>query len=157
MAVEIERKYLVIHDKLPPLHNGELIFQSYVPTSNNSTVRVRLCGANAFLTLKGPTHGISRAEFEYPIPAADAHEMLTRLCAPGAIEKTRYKILFDGMMWEVDVFAGVNNGLVLAEIELESETQSFQIPDWIGAEVSADLRYSNQALMKTPWTTWRHD
>jgi len=155
MAVEIERKYLVIPEKLPPLHDGELIFQSYVPTTNSSTVRVRLCGANAFLTLKGPTHGISRAEFEYPIPAADAHDMLTRLCSPGAIEKTRYKVLNDGMVWEIDVFAGGNEGLILAEIELESETQAFKLPDWIGAEVSAELRYSNLALMKTPWSTWR--
>lgn len=155
MAVEIERKYLVIPEKLPPLHDGELIFQSYVPTSNSSTVRVRLCGASAFLTLKGPTHGISRAEFEYPIPAADAHDMLTSLCSPGTIEKTRYKVLNDGMVWEIDVFAGVNKGLILAEIELESETQVFKRPAWIGAEVSADLRYSNQALMKTPWSTWR--
>lgn len=155
MAVEIERKFLVLKEKLPPLHNGELIFQSYVPTSNNSTVRVRLCGATAFLTLKGPTHGISRAEFEYPIPAVDAHEMLTRLCSPGAIEKTRYKVLNDGMIWEIDVFAGVNSGLIVAEIELESETQQFKRPEWVGAEVSADMRYSNQALMSTPWSTWR--
>ena len=89
MAVEIERKYLVIPEKLPPLHNGELIFQSYVPTANKSTVRIRLCGSDAFLTLKGPTQGISRAEFEYPIPPADAHDMLTSLCSPGTIEKTR--------------------------------------------------------------------
>ena len=155
MAVEIERKYLVIPEKLPPLHDGELIFQSYVPTANSSTVRVRLCGANAFLTLKGPTHGISRAEFEYSIPAADAHDMLTRLCAPGAIEKTRYKVLNDGMVWEIDVFAGVNHGLIIAELELDSETQAFKLPEWAGAEVSADLRYSNQALMTTPWSTWR--
>lgn len=155
MAVEIERKYLVIPEKLPALHDGELIFQSYVPTANSSTVRVRLCGSNAFLTLKGPTHGISRAEFEYPIPPADAHEMLTRLCSPGAIEKSRYKVLNDGMVWEIDVFAGVNKGLIIAEIELESETQAFKLPNWIGAEVSADMRYSNLALMKTPWSTWR--
>lgn len=155
MAVEIERKYLVIPEKLPPLHNGELIFQSYVPTSNKSTVRIRLCGSDAFLTLKGPTQGISRAEFEYPIPPADAHDMLTSLCSPGTIEKTRYKVLNDGMVWEIDVFAGINHGLVLAEIELESETQAFRLPGWIGAEVSADLRYSNQSLMKAPWPTWR--
>lgn len=155
MAVEIERKFLVIKEKLPYLHDGELILQSYVPTSNNSTVRVRLCGDTAFLTLKGPTHGISRAEFEYPIPAADAHDMLTRLCSPGAIEKTRYQVLNDGMIWEIDVFAGVNTGLIVAEIELESETQQFKPPEWVGAEVSADMRYSNQALMMTPWSTWR--
>lgn len=155
MAVEIERKFLVIPEKLPPLHAGELIFQSYVPTSNSSTVRVRLCGANAFLTLKGPTRGISRAEFEYPIPAGDAHDMLTSLCSPGTIEKTRYKVLNDGMVWEIDVFAGVNKGLIIAEIELESETQAFKRPEWIGAEVSADIRYSNQALMKAPWSTWQ--
>jgi CYTH domain-containing protein len=155
MAIEIERKYLVIRDKLPPLNKGELIFQSYIPTANHSTVRIRLCGAAAFLTLKGPTHGISRAEFEYPIPATDAHEMLTRLCAPGAIEKHRYQILHDGMVWEIDVFAGANEGLILAEIELNSETQTFTLPNWIGAEVSSDIRYSNQALMKSPWPKWK--
>jgi len=154
MAVEIERKYLVVHDQLPPLKKGELIFQSYIPTANNSTVRIRLCGTQAYLTLKGPTHGISRAEFEYPIPATDAHEMLTRLCAPGAIEKHRYKVLHDGMVWEIDVFEGVNKGLIIAEIELSSETQRFTLPPWIGAEVSADSRYSNQALMKSPWPKW---
>lgn len=155
MAVEIERKYLVIPEKLPSLHDGELILQSYVPTKNDSTVRVRLCGASAFVTLKGPMQGISRAEFEYPIPPADAHDMLTSLCSPGAIEKTRYKVLNNGMVWEIDVFAGTNNGLILAEIELESEAQAFNLPDWAGAEVSTDLRYSNQALMQTPWSTWQ--
>jgi len=155
MAVEIERKYLVIHDKLPPLEKGELIVQSYIPTLNNSTVRVRLYGTTAFLTLKGPTQGISRAEFEYPIPASDAHEMLTQVCAPGAIEKHRYKVLNDGMVWEIDVFEGLNKGLILAEIELETETQAYTIPDWIGADVSADIRYSNQSLMKSPWPSWK--
>lgn len=155
MAVEIERKYLVIHDKLPSLEKGELIFQSYIPTANHSTVRIRLCGTQAFLTLKGPMQGISRAEFEYPIPSTDAHEMLTRLCAPGTIEKHRYQVLHDGMVWEIDVFAGANKGLIIAEIELDSETQVFTLPDWIGAEVSADIRYSNQALMKSPWPKWK--
>lgn len=154
MAVEIERKYLVIKDRLPELSNGERIVQSYIPTTNHSTVRIRLSGASAFLTLKGPTHGISRAEFEYPIPATDAHEMLTRLCAPGVIEKQRYKILHDGMVWELDVFEGINKGLILAEIELISETQAFTLPDWVGAEVSADLRFSNRALMDSPWPEW---
>ena len=80
--------------------------------------------------------------------------MLTSLCAPGAIEKHRYKLLHDGMIWEVDVFMGSNKGLILAEIELSSETQSFTLPNWIGAEVSADIRYSNQALMRSPWPKW---
>lgn len=155
MAVEIERKYLVIPEKLPPLHSGELMLQSYLPTVNKSTVRIRLCGTRAFLTLKGPTQGISRAEFEYPIPPADAHDMLTSLCSPGVIEKTRYKVLHDGMIWEIDVFAGINQGLIVAEIELESESQAFTLPVWAGAEVSADLRYSNLSLMKAPWPTWR--
>jgi len=155
MAVEIERKYLVIHEKLPALEKGELIVQSYVPTLNNSTVRIRLYGTTAFITLKGPSQGISRPEFEYPIPASDAHEMLTLLCAPGAIEKHRYKVLHDGMIWEIDVFEGSNKGLILAEIELNSETQQYKLPDWIGADVSADIRYSNQSLMKSPWPAWK--
>ncbi|MCB1649560.1 MAG: CYTH domain-containing protein [Pseudomonadales bacterium] len=154
MAIEIERKYLVIADRLPPLHNGERIVQAYIPTANRSTVRVRLCDARAYLTLKGPSQGISRAEFEYHIPLADAQDILAGLCGPERIEKTRYDLMYQGMHWEVDVFEGANAGLILAEIELPSETTPYELPGWVGADVSADLRYSNQALMSAPWPQW---
>ncbi len=154
MAIEIERKYRVHEDRLPPLGIGERIVQAYIPTANRSTVRIRLCGENAFLTLKGPTVGIRRAEFEYAIAREDATAMLESLCGPERIEKTRYRLQHDGMVWELDVFEGRNKGLLLAEIELPHEDHAFTLPSWVGEEVSADLRYANQALMRTPWPEW---
>lgn len=154
MAIEIERKFLVIAERLPRLQHGERIVQAYIPTANRSTVRVRLCDARAYLTLKGPIEGISRSEFEYHIPLEDAQQILAELCAPQRIEKTRYNLMHRGKVWEVDVFEGANKGLILAEIELPSETTDFELPTWVGTEVSADLRYSNQALMQAPWPQW---
>lgn len=155
MGIEIERKFLVHADRLPVLPPGERIVQGYVPALNRVTVRVRLRGNRAWLTLKGPTTGISRSEFEYEIPVADAEAMLAELCQAGVIEKTRHEILHAGQRWELDVFAGANAGLLLAELELPSEDEPFALPDWVGEDVSSDLRYSNQALMQTPWTTWQ--
>lgn len=154
MAIEIEHKYLVIPARLPPLEQGQRIVQGYIPTANRSTVRIRLCDTQAYLTLKGPSQGISRAEFEYAIPMADAEHMLAQLCGPEVIVKTRYPLWHAGMLWELDVFAGANTGLILAEIELPTEDTEFALPDWAGAQVSSDLRYSNQALMHTPWPSW---
>lgn len=154
MGIEIERKFLVHAEHLPPLPPGERIVQGYVPTLNRVTVRVRLRGKRAWLTLKGPTTGIRRSEFEYEIPVADAEAMLAELCQGGVIDKTRHEIVHAGQRWELDVFAGANAGLLLAELELASEDAQFARPDWAAEEVSADLRYSNQALMRTPWTTW---
>jgi adenylate cyclase len=155
MGIEIERKFLVHADRLPELPPGERIVQGYVPTLNRVTVRVRLRGNRAWLTLKGPTTGIRRSEFEYEIPLADAEAMLAELCQAGVIDKTRHEILHACQRWELDVFAGANAGLLLAELELPSEDEPFALPDWAAEEVSADLRYSNQALMHTPWTTWQ--
>ncbi len=155
MGIEIERKFLVHADRLPALPPGERIVQGYVPTLNRVTVRVRLRGNRAWLTLKGPTTGIRRSEFEYEIPLADAEAMLAELCQAGVIDKTRHEILHAGRRWELDVFAGANAGLLLAELELPSEVEPFALPDWAAEEVSADLRYSNQALIHTPWTTWQ--
>lgn len=134
--------------------------QGYIRTLNRTTVRVRLRGDEAYLTLKGPSIGISRSEYEYSIPVADAREILEQLCDSGTneqketIEKTRYEILHDGMIWELDIFAGRNIGLIVAEIELSNENQSFSLPSWIGEEVSTDPRYSNLALIQNPFTTW---
>src|SRR5690606_7959830 len=100
------------------------------------------------------SEGISRSEFEYHIPLEDAQEILDSLCTPQRIEKIRYNLMYKGMIWEVDVFEGANQGLILAEIELPSETTEFEVPGWVATEVSSDLRYSNQALMRAPWPTW---
>jgi len=154
MAVEIERKFLVHRERLPQLPAGETIIQGYIPALNRITVRVRLRAGRAWLTLKGASTGISRSEFEYEIPPADARDMLTELCHAGIIEKTRYEILHAGMRWELDIFAGANAGLVVAELELPHEEQPFEKPDWVAEEISADPRYSNQALLQNPWTRW---
>ncbi len=154
MAVEIERKFLVRQDRLPALPAGTRLCQGYIPTLNRTTVRIRLSGPRAFLTLKGPSTGLSRSEFEYEIPAQDAQQMIDQLCTGGTVDKMRYEIEHAGMVWELDIFAGENSGLIVAEIELQHEDQPFAKPDWIAEEVSADPRYSNFALLQTPFSRW---
>lgn len=155
MATEIERKFRIHEDRLPPLPKGQRIIQGYIPTADRTTVRVRISDDQAWLTLKGKTTGISRAEFEYPIPAADARQILDELCSGGVVEKTRYRIRHDGLTWELDIFAGSNSGLIVAELELRDEAQPFTRPGWVGEEVSHDPRYSNLALMLNPYQNWR--
>jgi len=150
MGVEIERKFLVDPDRLPPLPAPIVIKQGYIP-ADNATVRVRLQNDEAFLTLKGKASGLVRSEFEYAVPAADALAMLTELCAPPLIEKKRYELLHDGHLWELDIFEGENAGLLLAEIELESETESFSLPPWADREVTEDKRYYNANLRTLPF------
>ena len=106
------------------------------------------------MTIKGRTTGITRGEWEYPIPVEDADELLNGLCERPLIEKTRTRIVHDGMVWEVDEFFGDNQGLVVAEIELTSEEQTFNKPDWVGAEVTDDARYFNANLLRHPYTVW---
>jgi len=154
LAIEIERKFLVHRERLPQLPEGETIIQGYIPALNRITVRVRIRAARAWLTLKGASTGIRRSEFEYEIPLSDARDMLAQLCQAGVVEKTRYEILHAGQRWELDIFAGANAGLLVAELELPHEDQPFEKPDWVAEEVSADPRYSNQALLQHPWT-WR--
>ncbi|MEK7258366.1 MAG: CYTH domain-containing protein [Pseudomonadota bacterium] len=154
MAVEIERKFLVHQERLPTLPEGTRLCQGYIPTLNRTTVRVRLSGTRAYLTLKGPSNGLSRTEFEYEIPALDAQQMIDQLCAGGTVDKMRYEIEHEGMLWELDIFSGENSGLVVAEIELLHEDQPFIRPDWIGEEVSTDPRYSNLALLQNPYLRW---
>lgn len=154
MAIEIERKFLVHRDRLPPLCAGTRICQAYIPTTNRTTVRIRLSGDTAFITLKGPSVGVRRSEFEYPIPSLDARQMIDELCSGGAIVKVRHELMHAGMLWEVDIFEGENAGLIVAEIELVEEAQSFALPDWIDCEVSSDPRYSNLALMLNPYCRW---
>jgi adenylate cyclase len=154
MALEIERKFLVTNAAWQHLGVGVMYRQGYLPTQDKTTVRVRVAGDRGFFTIKGPTRGISRTEYEYEIPLADAEAMLTELCQPPLIEKRRYKIAIGKHIWEVDEFLGENQGLVLAEIELASEAETFIKPNWIGLEVSHDARYRNAYLAKHPYSTW---
>jgi adenylate cyclase len=154
MGTEIERKFLVKGNEWRELAAGIRYSQGYLRSGNEQTVRVRIAGEEAFLTIKGKTDGISRMEFEYPIPVEDAKILLAELCEQPIIEKKRYRINYQGFVWEVDEFFGENEGLLVAEIELESENQKFSKPPWIGAEVSLDRRYSNGSLVKYPFTLW---
>ncbi len=154
MAQEIERKFLVIQDQWRTGAQGKLYRQGYIPTQDKTTVRVRLVGDRGYLTLKGASTGITRLEFEYEIPAADAAALLDQLCQPPLIEKWRYVIPVGQHQWEVDEFLGDNAGLVLAEVELTSETEAFVKPDWAGREVSSDARYYNVNLARHPYRHW---
>lgn len=153
MGTEIERKFLVRDDSWEKTAGeGQQCRQGYLCSGDRKTVRVRIIGNEAFLTIKGPTHGISRAEFEYEIPVADAEAML-QMC-DNLVEKTRYFIQHAGMQWELDVFYGENEGLVMAEIELDSEDQDVDLPSWAGVEVSGDPRYYNAYLARHPFNGW---
>jgi len=157
MGREIERKFLVRGDSWRKIAHGSLYRQGYLSTLKEKVVRVRVADDKGFLTIKGITEGFSRLEFEYEIPFKDANTMLDTLCERPLIEKYRYRVEHEGMIWEIDVFLGDNEGLVLAEVELESETQQFALPDWIGEEVSEDPRYYNANLVKNPFRQWHND
>jgi adenylate cyclase len=154
MGIEIERKFLVKNEawKSDDLE-GLRCRQGYLIAEKEKTVRIRIIGERAFLTIKGKTAGITRSEFEYEIPVQDA-EALLELCGGAVIEKTRYFIECAGMTWELDVFAGDNTGLVMAEIELEAEDQRFILPPWAGKEVSSEMRYYNASLASHPFSEW---
>ncbi len=159
MPQEIERKFLVTSAAYRDGAKGTLIRQGYLPGSAGSDpttpiVRVRIAGAHAYLTVKGPNTGISRAEFEYEIPVGDAEQMLDAFCRPLLVEKIRYEVVHDGFVWEVDEFLGANKGLVVAEIELAHEQQAFDRPPWLGPEVSHDPRYFNNRLLTHPYKEW---
>jgi len=153
MGKEIERKFLVVGEDWKKLGDGTLYRQGYLNSMKERVVRARTMGEKAALTIKGITVGASRLEFEYEIPRDDCNQLL-ELCEQPIIEKTRYKIPYGGLIWEVDEFHGVNDGLVVAECELESEDQAIDKPDWIGDEVSSDPRYFNSNLIAKPFTTW---
>ncbi len=153
MAAEIERKFLVADDSWRDGSPGVRIAQGYLSQDPDRTVRVRLAGENAWLTIKGRTQGITRAEFEYAIPPAEARELLG-LCLPSVIDKTRHEVRHGGHVWEIDVFHGENEGLTVAEVELSDENDSPRIPAWAGAEVSDDARYFNSHLAANPFTRW---
>lgn len=154
MAIEIERKFLVCGDAWRAAAGAGLFCeQGYLASSATAaTVRVRRMGASAYLTVKGPSAGFARAEFEYAIPEAEAVEMLQTLCGDRVLLKRRFRIEHGSHLWEVDEFLGANCGLVLAEIELESEGEFFERPSWLGAEVSDDPRYLNASLVDRPFS-----
>ena len=154
MAKEIERKFIVDTNIWRPADPGVRILQGYLPSSTKTIVRVRISGDNAWLTIKGENRGMVRPEFEYPIPLADAMQMLEELCVRPFIEKTRHLLRFSGADWTVDVFEGENAGLVVAEIELARENQRVTLPPWAGAEVTDDPRYYNSSLTAHPYCRW---
>lgn len=154
MAIEIERKFLVDQDVLGELTGGRRIRQGFLPTVGLTVVRVRIRGDNGFLTIKGENVDCACTEFEYPIPLHDAQQMIDELCVGGVIDKTRYEITNAGHVWEVDVFHGDNDGLVIAEVELTSVNEAFDRPPWLGEEVSGQTRYYNVSLLKHPYIRW---
>lgn len=155
MAVEIEKKFLLIDERWKKDSTAEIYYQGYISSGTGKTVRVRIAGEKAFLTIKGKHSGISRMEFEYEIPMDDAKALLAEICEQPIIHKKRYRVKYGGFLWEIDEFYGENQGLVLAEIELEDENQEFPLPEWLGREVSHDGRYYNASLRLNPYSKWK--
>jgi adenylate cyclase len=153
MAVEIERKFLVNSDAWRDGPAGVRICQGYLTRDPARTVRVRLAGEKAFLTIKGVSSGISRQEFEYAIPPDEARALL-EFCLPPLLDKIRHEREIGGHLWEIDEFFGANAGLVVAEIELKDADEVFVKPGWLGREVSDDPRYFNSRLAEQPWSEW---
>jgi len=155
MGTEIERKFLMKNDGWRDLADGILYRQGYLNGEQGPTVRVRTVRDRGFLTIKGPTVGGSRLEYEYPVPLDEANEMLDRLAVSPIVEKLRYTIAYAGFHWEVDEFLGENSGLVFAEIELDHPGQRFSLPPWIGREVTGDPRFYNSNLARNPYSRWQ--
>lgn len=154
MGKEIERKFLVIGDSWRKLAKGTAYRQGYLSTEKERIVRIRTIGEKGYITVKGISIGMIRSEFEYEIPMEDAKQILDELCEKPLIEKYRFKIPFDNMVWEVDEFFGENKGLIIAEIELISVDQSFSKPTWIGKEVTYEPKYFNANLIHNPFSKW---
>lgn len=154
--MEIEHKYLVRKDLWYAVHKtvGVNIRQGYLLTDPEKTIRIRITGTQAFLTIKGPSENATRAEYEYPIPITEAEELL-QLCSNPVIEKTRYRIEYEGKTWEVDEFFGENEGLIIAEIELTSAEEKYTKPAWVGDEVTSDPRYYNAYIAQHPFAGWK--
>lgn len=157
MAWEIERKFRVRNEGWRQRVSGSLYRQGYLSVDPQRTVRVRVTGGRGTLTVKGISRGAKRREYEYEIPVAEAEAMLANLCVPPLITKTRYRVREADLVWEVDVFSGENEGLVLAELELKRNGQEFPLPSWVGEEVSADPRYFNVNLVSYPFKRWGDD
>ncbi len=155
MATEIERKFLLKNDSWRENADvGTRFRQGYIVGAEKASVRVRIEGEMANINIKSATLGVYRQEYEYPIPLADAEELLDTLCEQPQIAKTRYHLRYGEHLWEIDVFDGDNAGLVVAEVELGSEDEPFEMPPWAGEEVSHDTRYYNVCLVKHPYCEW---
>jgi adenylate cyclase len=154
MGVEIERKFLLSGEGWRALGEPVLLRQGYLCSDPVRTVRVRIEGDAGLLTIKSKSTGATRGEWEYPIPLAEAQELLDRLCERPLVEKYRRRIAYAGFTWEVDEFLGENAGLVVAEIELPSEDARFDKPAWIGQEVTGEKRYYNSSLIRFPFSQW---
>lgn len=158
MPLEIERKFLVCSDDWKKTAQPPLVCkQGYMLATPGKSIRVRIMGNKGFLTIKGQTTGFSRQEFEYEIPFHDANKLLQDFCCHPLIEKKRYLVEHKSKIWEIDVFFGDNRGLIMAEIELNTEDEAFDKPQWAGAEVTGDNRYYNSSLQKTPFKNWQSD
>lgn len=155
MALEIERKFLVIDDAWRQQAIGKDYRQGYLTVDPERTVRVRIAGDRGFLTVKGKSQGMSRSEFEYPIPLKEASQLLDQLCLKPLIEKKRYTVEYGGHTWEIDEFSGDNTGLIMAEVELAACDEQVELPPWVGEEVTNDNRYYNASLSRNPYRTWR--
>lgn len=151
---EIERKFLVTGTSWRRTAEEREVCQGYLTLDKERTVRVRLAAGKGTITIKGSSQGIARPEFEYAIPSEDARTLLHELCLKPLIEKTRCRVPSGDLVWEVDVFKGENEGLIVAEVELASEDQEVELPDWIGEEVTGDPRYFNARLVAEPYSTW---
>ena len=154
MAKEIERKFLIDMNIIGELNDGKRISQGYISTSDKTVVRARIKGSEGFLTLKGQVKSFTCSEFEYQIPLIDAEKIIDELCDGGIVDKTRYDIFHKGHTWEVDVFHGHNQGLVVAEVEVQSESEHVDLPEWILEEVTGDVKYFNVSLLSNPYSTW---
>ena len=155
MGVEIEKKFLLAGNDWKELAEGASYRQGYLSSVKERTVRVRTIRDKGFLTIKGISVGATRLEYEYEIPFEEANELLNELCEKPLIEKNRYKVNLGEHTWEIDEFFGENEGLVVAEIELESEKQQFIKPPWVGEEVTGDPRYFNSNLINNPFKQWK--
>ncbi|MFI5362800.1 MAG: CYTH domain-containing protein [Elusimicrobiota bacterium] len=154
MGREIERKFLVTGTGWRKGAKRSRLSQGYLYAGRDKSVRVRLEDGHGTVTIKGPTRGAGRAEYEYAIPASDARELLRGLCEKPLIEKNRSRVRFGGLIWEVDEFSGDNEGLVVAEVELRRAGQKVSLPSWVGKEVTNDPRYLNANLFKSPYKSW---
>ncbi|HUH41919.1 MAG TPA: CYTH domain-containing protein [Sulfurimonas sp.] len=154
MGLEIERKFLIDIDKVGNLENGYAIKQGYIQTKDKTVVRVRVKDKEAFLTIKGKNIGATRLEYEYIIPLNDANEMLEKLCAKPIIDKTRYLVKHKNHTWEIDIFHKENDGLIVAEVELKSEDETLELPEWTVKEVTDESKYYNSSLLKNPFSKW---
>ena len=155
MAVEIEHKFLVRDERWRrEVERSVRMRQGYLTSDARCSVRVRIAGDQGHLNVKSGTLGIQRSEYEYPIPLAEAEEILDNLCEQPLLEKTRHFVRFGGHLWEIDEFEGDNAGLIVAEVELSRTDEPFDQPDWLGADVSHDIRYYNSQLARHPYRTW---